>query len=310
MATYNRSTVLRYAIQSVLWQRFTDFELLVIGDACTDNSEAVTRTFSDPRVRWHNLPQNTGSQFGPNNAGIGLARGRYIAYLGHDDCWLPDHLERLVAKIEDSTVDLVYALALLPPPAGSNKLALTGIPPQGEYQRQQLIPPSSLLHRRDLTETIGLWRDHRTQVLPIDVELTTRAYDAGKTFARVPQITVIKFTSTWRKDSYRDPADDEQSRVCAAIANGDAAIHAYLLPYVVDLACRGILRQEPTVAPLVVLSPSVEAGELSSHNRRIRGLDRTPMAERMALWLAARLTSPARRRFRRFLRRVSNYFND
>ena len=40
LATYNWPSVLDYAIRTVLWQTFTDFELLVIGDACTDNTEA------------------------------------------------------------------------------------------------------------------------------------------------------------------------------------------------------------------------------------------------------------------------------
>jgi len=48
IATYNYSSVLRYALQSVLWQTFQDFEVWVIGDACTDDSETVTASFGDP----------------------------------------------------------------------------------------------------------------------------------------------------------------------------------------------------------------------------------------------------------------------
>jgi len=62
LPTYNWSNVLRYAIASVLRQTFTDFELLVIGDGCTDDSEAVTAEAGDPRVRWINLPANSGHQ--------------------------------------------------------------------------------------------------------------------------------------------------------------------------------------------------------------------------------------------------------
>ena len=82
-ATYNWSSVLRYAIQSVLRQTCQDFEMIVVGDGCTDDSAEVVASFDDPRLRWHNLPHNTGHQSAPNNAGLELARGRYVAYLGH-----------------------------------------------------------------------------------------------------------------------------------------------------------------------------------------------------------------------------------
>ncbi|HXY92105.1 MAG TPA: glycosyltransferase, partial [Acidimicrobiia bacterium] len=62
IATYNWAPVLPYAIGSVLDQTFQDFELLVIGDACTDESEAVVTSIPDPRVRWLNLARNTGHQ--------------------------------------------------------------------------------------------------------------------------------------------------------------------------------------------------------------------------------------------------------
>ena len=112
-ATYNWSEVLRFSIASVLRQTFGDFEILVVGDGCTDDSEEVVRSFKDPRVRWLNLPQNTQHQSGPNNEGLRQARGEIIAYLGHDDLWLPHHLESHVAELDTSGADIAYSLALL-----------------------------------------------------------------------------------------------------------------------------------------------------------------------------------------------------
>ena len=48
--TYNWSSVLHYAVASVLRQTYTDFELIVSGDGCTDDSEEVVTAFDDPRV--------------------------------------------------------------------------------------------------------------------------------------------------------------------------------------------------------------------------------------------------------------------
>ena len=80
--TYNYAGVLEYSISSVLDQTFRDFELLVVGDGCTDDSERVVRSIGDARVQWVNLPRNTGHQTGPNNEGLRRARGEVIAYLG------------------------------------------------------------------------------------------------------------------------------------------------------------------------------------------------------------------------------------
>ena len=88
IATYNWSSVLPFAVGSALGQTFRNLEVLVVGDGCTDDSEAVVTAIDDPRLRWINLPENTGHQSGPNNEGLRQARGQLIAYLGHDDLWL------------------------------------------------------------------------------------------------------------------------------------------------------------------------------------------------------------------------------
>jgi glycosyltransferase involved in cell wall biosynthesis len=74
VATYNRSNVLRLAVESVLWQTFEDWELWVVGDACTDDTEEVMRDFGDPRVKFVNLELNVGEQSEPNNEGFNRAR--------------------------------------------------------------------------------------------------------------------------------------------------------------------------------------------------------------------------------------------
>ena len=69
IATYNKASTLRFALQSVLWQTFEDYEVWVIGDCCSDNSAEIVNGFNDPRVHWHNLPENSGYQSVPHNEG-------------------------------------------------------------------------------------------------------------------------------------------------------------------------------------------------------------------------------------------------
>ena len=215
--TYNWSSVLRYAIRTVLWQTMQDFELLVIGDGCTDDSADVVASFKDARIRWENLPKNTGSQSAPNNRGLELAAAPYVAYLGHDDIWHPEHLGVLLKNIGDR--DIAYSLAALIGPAPQNIRSLTGLSPSGTYEYNQFVPPSSVLHKQNLAADIGGWKNYRTIRMQPDVDFLTRALEFGKRFAPVHELTVFKFPSNMRKNSYKEKRFDEQAECVKRIEN-------------------------------------------------------------------------------------------
>src|SRR3954470_10399390 len=113
IATYNRSRALGHAIESVFRQTFTDWELIVVGDACTDDTAEVVARYAsaDPRVRFVNLERNWGEQSAPNNVGRALARALLIAYLSHDDIWLPHHLKACSEALAVTGADLVLGTA-------------------------------------------------------------------------------------------------------------------------------------------------------------------------------------------------------
>src|SRR3712207_6530544 len=92
VATYHRPVLLRRALASLLAQSVAEWECLVIGDAVTDDTADVVWSFDDPRLRFHNLPENVGDQSGPNNDGVRRAGAPIIAFLNQDDLWFPDHL--------------------------------------------------------------------------------------------------------------------------------------------------------------------------------------------------------------------------
>jgi glycosyltransferase involved in cell wall biosynthesis len=216
IATYNWSGALRYAIRSVLWQTLQDFELLVVGDACTDDSEQVVSSFNDDRVHWHNLSHNSGNQSGPNNKGLELARGRYVAYLGHDDVWYPSHLATLVDTLERTNADLAFTLSELVGPPGSGLWSINGFPTEtvGDVHP----PPSSIMHRTALGQEIGPWKHYSELFISPDAEFYIRAWDHGKQFVLAPELTVVKFLAAARPGVYLNPVMGEQESAVKRIA--------------------------------------------------------------------------------------------
>lgn len=225
-ATYNRSRVLRHAIASVIAQRFTDWELLVIGDACTDDTEDVVAAFRDPRIRFHQLPRNVGEQSGPNNEGASRARGELLAYLNHDDLWLPDHLERLVPALARSGAGLMFSLmaAIIPgqPPVLGN------FTPSGRYEPRTVVPASSWLFRRTLTERVGPWRSYRDCYQAPSQDWLYRAHARGCDLRLEPALTVVAFPSGYRRGSYVD-GDDGEHRAWAERIRSNPAFREDLL---------------------------------------------------------------------------------
>ena len=206
IATYNWSTVLPYAINSVLGQTMRNFELLVVGDGCTDDSEQVVMAIKDPRVRWINLPENSGHQTGPNNRGLQEARGEFIAYLGHDDLWLSHHLQCTTDALEETGCAFAHSLLISIPPDQD-----TGIPILPKPQYRHGGPPSCTVHRRSVTDEIGGWNDYRTLSIPPETDFFNRAQAAGFKAVFVPRLTAIKFPASRRKNAYRDRSCHEQA---------------------------------------------------------------------------------------------------
>ncbi|MBL8528902.1 MAG: glycosyltransferase [Burkholderiales bacterium] len=108
--TYNHAPYAAQAIQSVLDQSFQDFEIVVTDDGSTDETLAILRTFSDPRIRLEALPANRGISTAMNVT-VARARGRYLAILNSDDWALPGRLRKQVAFLDaNPDVSLVFGL--------------------------------------------------------------------------------------------------------------------------------------------------------------------------------------------------------
>jgi glycosyltransferase involved in cell wall biosynthesis len=102
MAVYNEELFLEQAVESVLAQSFTDFELIISDDGSTDATPALAQSFVDrepDRVRLLRHEHNQGKPFALNRA-LAVRRGSFIAWLDGDDVMLPEKLARQVEALE------------------------------------------------------------------------------------------------------------------------------------------------------------------------------------------------------------------
>jgi glycosyltransferase involved in cell wall biosynthesis len=99
LATYDRERLVARAIDSVLAQTFTDFELLLVDDGSRDGTAEMIRSRygAEPRLRY--LPKSNGGSASARNHGIEHARGELLAFLDSDDRWLPRFLASQVALL-------------------------------------------------------------------------------------------------------------------------------------------------------------------------------------------------------------------
>lgn len=93
MPSWNTGRFIAESIQSVINQTYQKWELLIVDDCSTDNTDAVVASFTDERIRYFHNDHNSGAALTRNYA-LREAQGEWIAFLDSDDLWLPEKLEK------------------------------------------------------------------------------------------------------------------------------------------------------------------------------------------------------------------------
>ena len=203
--THNRADVLAFAIRSVMAQTETDWELFIVGDGCTDNTAAVVAEFNDPRIRWLDLPKGPGFGYRNRNLAFRQMRGHYVALLGHDDIWLPDHLALLSRRLEQSGAEWAYSRPIWGEPGGTllpgDFDLATDAAKRKKFMEGKLngIPASCVMHRRDCFARYGYWNE----TLPEwgDFDMWVRIVAGTGCLGYLPSPTCLHFRANWRKIS-------------------------------------------------------------------------------------------------------------
>lgn len=95
MPSYNTARFIGNSIKSVLNQTYTNWELIIVDDCSTDNTDEVVENFKDKRIKFFKNKKNYGAALTRNKA-IKLAKGEWIAFLDSDDIWMPKKLEHQI----------------------------------------------------------------------------------------------------------------------------------------------------------------------------------------------------------------------
>lgn len=210
IATYNASYVLKYAIRSLLDSSYENFELLVIGDCCTDDTEECVKSFEDERVHFYNLEKNSGQQATPNNFGLRKARGKYIAFLNQDDLYFPGHLDSCLKFIQNTDHQIVCVPYLSIPPCSKESLDngnfdvnLFGFRANGEYTPINFHVASSWFFEKSVVETVGFWKTEQMTYETPSQEWLFRAWKKGVSIGYLNKITLLVLFTGKRKNFYQ-----------------------------------------------------------------------------------------------------------
>ena len=95
MPSYNTANYIGETIQSVINQSYKNWELIIVDDCSTDNTDSVIKAINDPRIKYIKNEKNSGAAVSRNRA-LREARGRWIAFLDSDDLWYEEKLEKQI----------------------------------------------------------------------------------------------------------------------------------------------------------------------------------------------------------------------
>ena len=108
MPSYNTGRFISDTINSVLSQTYTNWELIIVDDCSTDNTDEVVNPFlTDTRIKYLKNEKNSGAAVSRNRA-LREATGKWIAFLDSDDLWLPEKLEKQIEFMEKNGYSFSY----------------------------------------------------------------------------------------------------------------------------------------------------------------------------------------------------------
>ena len=190
--TYNRADTISIAINSVLQQGFTQFEIIIIDDGSNDDTERRVREFQQENIVYLRC-EHFGGPARARNIGIKAARGNWICFLDSDDWWYSDKLECAYRVITNEEVDLIYHPMNVVNTVSSKKIRTTAVRSLRTPVRKSIlinlhkfiIPNSSVVVRKQLLKQIGYISEDRELIALEDFDTWSRLAEVTDKFRLV-----------------------------------------------------------------------------------------------------------------------------
>jgi len=109
MPSYNTAKFIKETVDSVLQQTYQNWELIIVDDCSSDNTDEIVATFVDSRIKYIKNEKNSGAAISRNKA-LKEAKGKWIAFLDSDDIWLSDKLEKQINFMEKNNYNFSYTI--------------------------------------------------------------------------------------------------------------------------------------------------------------------------------------------------------
>jgi len=212
LPTHNRADVLPFAVESALYQTEQNFELLIVGDGCTDDTANVVSSYlQDKRIKWFDFPKGRSYGYDNRNKVLKQATGEYISFLAHDDIISFDHLALLSNHLDQNPqIDIVYSRSLWIDDQGAIFPSITNLHDKASldafFDLYNTIPASCFMHRRSVFEKIGYWDEDLDRAA--DWDFWKKIFNREKSnFIFESTLTVFHFKAIWKSVDQSWPAD-------------------------------------------------------------------------------------------------------